>query len=190
MAYQLLSTPVEEPISREEAKAHLRVDFSDDDALISALIGASRQYAEMRTCRQLITARWRLTLDSFPRSIKLDKSPVASVTSIQYLDFAGIWQTMPTSDYVVDASTEPARITPVFGKIWPIPVPQIGSVRIEFVAGYGDASAVPEGIKQWMKLRIGSMYEHRAEIEIIQRAQMVEMPFVDSLLDPFRVVTF
>ena len=37
---------VTEPIALEEAKAHLRVEFSDDDAYISALITAAREYVE------------------------------------------------------------------------------------------------------------------------------------------------
>lgn len=217
MPYVLVTPPASEPITLAEAKSHLRVDFTDDDALITALISAARQHAEMVTQRQLVTATWKLVLDSFPgrsmmaqpagapfslpgHAILLNKSPVQTVASIKYLDMGGAQQTMPATDYVVDTSCEPARITPVFGKIWPISLPQIGAIEILFTAGYGAPNnatpaiwapaQVPEGIKAWMKMRIGSLYANRAEIEIVQRAQLVEMPFVDGLLDPFRVVTY
>jgi hypothetical protein len=209
MPLQLVTPPAEEPVSLSDAKLHLRVDVSDDDALITALISAARQAAEMLTGRQIVTARWKLVLDSFPgpslmgsfasstagdpfslpgHAILLPKSPVASVVSIQYLDMSGIWQTMPATDYTVDAACEPARITPVFGKIWPISLPQIASVAVTFDAGYGSAASVPEGIKAWMKLRIDSLYNHRGETAVVT-GRLEPMPYVDRLLDPFRIVT-
>lgn len=35
-----------EPVTLEEAKAHLRVEFDDDDTYITALISAAREYVE------------------------------------------------------------------------------------------------------------------------------------------------
>lgn len=205
MPLQLVTSPAEEPLSLADAKLHLRVDFTDDDALITALISAARQAAEMLTGRQIVTARWKLVLDSFPgpslmgvpagepfslpgHAILLPKSPVASVLSIQYLDMSGAWQTMPVTDYTVDAACEPARITPIFGNIWPITLPQIAAVAVTFDAGYGPPSSVPEGIKAWVKLRIDSLYNHRGETAVVT-GRLEPMPYVDRLLDPFRVVT-
>jgi hypothetical protein len=58
----------------------------------------------------------------------VSKAPVQSVVSIDYLDMGSAIQTMPASSYTVDTACEPARITPVFGQIWPICLPQIGAV--------------------------------------------------------------
>ena len=66
MPLQLTSGPVVEPVSLLEAKAHLRVDIPDDDALISALITAAGHYAETLTRRAFIAQSWKLVLDSFP----------------------------------------------------------------------------------------------------------------------------
>jgi uncharacterized phiE125 gp8 family phage protein len=206
MPLQLVTPPAEEPVSLADAKLHLRVDFTDDDALITALISAARQAAETLTGRQIVTARWKLVLDSFPgpsligvpagtpfslpgHAILLPRSPLQSVVAIQYLDMAGVLQTMPATDYTVDAACEPARITPVFGKIWPISLPQIGAVSVIFDAGFGPAASVPEGIKSWVKLRVGSLYAHREEVALINRGKIEALPFIDGLLDPFKVVT-
>lgn len=204
MPLQLINPPAEEPVSLAEAKLHVRVDITDDDALISALITAARQVAESLTGRQIVTARWKLVLDSFPgpslmgvpagqsfslpgHAILLPKCPVQSVIAIQYLDMASSLQTMPPTDYVVDAACEPARITPVFGKIWPISLPQIGAVWVTFDAGYGPAASAPEGLKSWIKLRVDSLYSHRGETAVI-KGKLERLPFIDGLLDPYRVV--
>lgn len=208
MPYLLTSPPAAEPILLADAKLHLRVDITDDDALISALITAARQQAEAITQRQLINATWKLALDAFPgpslmgvpygvplslpgHAILLNKSPITAVTQIQYLDMQGTSQTLSPSQYAVDLTSEPARVTPVFGQIWPPTLPQIGAVNITFTAGYGaDGTTVPEGIKRWMLIRIGSMYEHREENTILPRGKLEPLPFVDGLLDPFKVVQY
>jgi len=204
MPLQLVTPPAGEPISLAEAKQHLRVDGGDDDLLIGSLIIAARQAAETITGRQLMTARWRLVLDAFPgpllmnagsgssfslpaHAILLAKCPVQSVVSVEYLDMNGTTQVLPASDYVLDAAREPARLSPVFGKTWPPTLPQIGAVTVTFDAGYGSASEVPEGLKSWIKLRVGSLYGHREEMAVLSRGRIDPLPFVDGLLDGFKV---
>jgi uncharacterized phiE125 gp8 family phage protein len=204
MPLQLAAPSSEEPVTLWEAKLHLRVDFDEDDTLIASLITAARQAAETLTGRQFVTARWKMVLDSFPgpslmgvpagqsfslpgHAVLLPKCPVQSVIAINYLDMGGALQTMPASSYTVDAACEPARITPVFGQIWPPTLPQIGSVGVIFDAGYGAASDVPAGIKSWIKLRVGSLYSHREEMATLSRGRIDPLPFVDGLLDGYRV---
>lgn len=203
MPLQLVTPPAEEPVSLVEAKLHLRVDSVEDDSLISALIEAARQAAETITGRQFVTARWKLVLDGFPgpdgmgvptgrsfslpgHALLLPKCPVQSVVSIDYLDLGGVLQTMPSTDYTADLACEPARITPVFGQLWPLALPQIGAVGVTFDAGFGPAASVPAGIKSWIKLRVGSLYAYREEVAAGQ-GSISMLPFVDGLLDPYRV---
>lgn len=204
MPLQLVTPATEEPVSLIDAKLHLRVDFDEDDTLIASLISAARQAAETLTGRQFITARWRQVLDSFPgpslmgvpagqpftlpgHAILLPKTPVQQVVSINYLDMASTLQVMPASAYTVDTACEPARITPVFGQIWPICLPQIGAVTVTFDAGYASAAQVPDGIKSWIKLRVGSLYAHREEIAVLSKGRIEPLPFIDGLLDPYKV---
>lgn len=215
MPYKLITPPTSEPVTLVEAKQHLKVDFSDDDLLIGAMITAAREYAEMKTQRQLVTAQWKLVLDSFPgpsligvpfgvpyslpgHAILINKTPLLTVDAITYLDMSSTRQTMPPADYAVESTSEPARVTPVFGKIWPIPLPQIGAVEVDFTSGYGAPDAqgnwtpgtVPEGIKRWILLRVGALYENREEISVGQRIVVNELPFVDRLLDPYTVLVY
>lgn len=50
-----------------EAKLHLRVNFTAEDALISSLIAAARSAAENICRRAFVTQKWELALDGFPR---------------------------------------------------------------------------------------------------------------------------
>lgn len=196
-------------MSLVDAKNHLRVDtdLTQDDVLINLLIGAARRYAEMYCNRSFITQQWRLVLDSFPgnamygvpfgitfslpgNAILIERGPVQSLDSIIYTAMDGAEVTMPAADRIAELSGGLARVTPRFGKIWPIPLPQIGAVKVNFTAGYGAmASDVPEGIRQWILLRVSSLYENREEVAVMQRGNVSPLPYVDGLLDPYRVVT-
>lgn len=62
----LVTPPAAEPVSLAEAKAHLRVDISDDDALINALIVAARRSVELITGQRLMAQTWQYFLDRYP----------------------------------------------------------------------------------------------------------------------------
>jgi len=213
MPLQVITPPTSEPITVDEAKAHLRVDHNLDDALITAMISACRDFAEAKTRRSFLPQTLELTLDSFPgpslmgvpygkaysipgHAIILERPPIASITSIKYLDTGGTLQTMPTTDYVdltaggTQRIDDLCRITPVFGKIWPINLWQIGSVKVRYVAGWPDVATIPPALKAWMKLRLGALYENREEVAVGTRIVVAELPFVDGILDQFTVEVF
>lgn len=122
--------------------------------------------------------------------IVLPFPPLVSVDSVKYIDQNGEQQILAATEYKVDGITEPARLVPAYGKSWPGTRNEINAVLIDFTCGYGSPADVPAGIKRWMLLRIGALYENREELVVAQRVVVSELPFVDGLLDPYRVVTF
>src|SRR3974377_971688 len=66
MRLDLITPPAVEPVTLAEAKQHARVEYPDDDALITGMIVAARRMAETRLRSALITQTWNLYLDSFP----------------------------------------------------------------------------------------------------------------------------
>ena len=60
------TAPAVEPVTLAEAKAHCKVDISDDDAYISSLITMSRQYVEQILDISLISQTLEARYDTFP----------------------------------------------------------------------------------------------------------------------------
>ena len=188
MAIVVHTAPTEEPITLAEAKLHCRVDTTDDDELLVMLISAVRQQAETNLQRHIITQTLDAYFDEFGEEILLP--PMQSVTAITYVDLAGATHTLAADQYIVDAVSKPSRITPAYAVTWPATRNQVNAVKVRFVAGYGLPVAVPQCIKNWMLIRIATLYANRGQIVISDgRVQMIEMPesFIDSLLDSERV---
>lgn len=166
MPWWVKTPPAIEPITLAEAKAHLRVDGTDDDAYITALITAARERIEDYLDRALIQQTLVYTRDRWPQGneIALPGGKVLSVVSITYKDTAGIEH--PFTGYLADTESVPGRIVLAYGASWPgDALHPLNPVRIEYTAGYGSAAAnVPQKIKQAILLLIGHLYEHREEI--------------------------
>jgi uncharacterized phiE125 gp8 family phage protein len=180
--------PSIEPITLARALFHLKVeaDGGEGDEYIADLIKAARQACEERTERTLITTTWLLTLDAFPDAIMLRQPPIIAVQSIDYVDEAGLVQTLDPADYKVDNVSEPGYVVPAFEKAWPATRSEINAVRVSYTAGYGDAaSSVPMPLIQWMLLAIGDMNENR---NASAERPTVQHNFVKHLLDPYCMV--
>jgi uncharacterized phiE125 gp8 family phage protein len=189
-ALVLVSAPATTPVSLTEAKAHLRVDHSDDDTLITALINAAVAHLDGKDGilgRALITQTWDLKLDEFCPAIRIPLPPLASVTSITYVDTDGATQTLAADQYTV-TSGEPAKIVPAYNVTWPSTrcVPE--AVKVRFVAGYGNASSVPAGIKAAILLHVGTLYRDRETVNIGNIIN--ELPAYDALIAPYKVWSF
>ncbi len=191
MALKLITAPATEPVTSTEAKSHLRVDTTADDTLIGTLITAARQHVEAHLRRALITQTWELVTDAFPVGdvLRLPLPPLVSVTSIKYTDEDGAESTFSSGLYVVDTDSTKGRVVLKNGEAWPsVTLAAANGVRVRYVAGYGEASAVPRPIRQAILLLIGTMYENRESVLVAQGVTVAQLTFgVDALLMPYRI---
>ena len=177
MSVTLLTAPPCEPLHINDVRQHIKQDITDDDNLIQVYLTAARMYAEGYCRKQFIAARYLWRLDAFPsneaaglfvshdpsrysNAFYLPNCPLIELESIQYIDTSGQTRTMPASDYVINYIASEAVITPVFGKIWPIPRPQIGAVWLTYKAGYVaqavfDSEADTVTLINWAALEVG-----------------------------------
>lgn len=160
-------TPTE-PITLAEAKTHLRVDYGDDDNLISGLITGVRVYVENFLQRSLVNSQSNLYLTDWPRCdrIQIPRAPLSSIDGFFYTDSTEVEQTISPTLYVANATLEPPEVVLRFGQTWPSATLSPSSpIRILFTAGYGtDAESVPRPIRQAMLLVIGHLFKNREEV--------------------------
>jgi len=189
MVHVLTAAPAAEPIGLDEAKAHLRIDASDEDTLISSLIVAARMLVERSLGLALITQGWSHYLDAVPQRgcVALPLGPVQAVGAVTLHDGDGGTTTVDADSYDTDPMSDPARL------VLTSSVPSSGlrpfnGFEIAFVAGYGDAASdVPQPIRQALLLLIAHWFERREPVELGPGPQGVP-EIAAGLLQPYRRV--
>lgn len=185
----LIAPPKELPLSVGEAVAHCRVDVSDDNNLIAALVAAAATHLDGWSGvlgRCLVTQTWRQDFDGFARELRLPLAPARAIASVTYLDAAGDAQTVAAANYALldDARGPFVRFVSGFGA--PALQDDRPAVSVTFSAGYGAPEDVPQALKQAMLLLIGHWYENRQAV-VAGTTAAVPMA-VDALIAPFRRV--
>lgn len=147
----------DEPVSLPEAKRQCFVTSDLDDSLIARLVSAAREYAETKTWRAIIKAKYVFSIDEFPNEIELPKPPAIDVEKIDYINTLGVLTELNSDDYQVDTDNEPARIRPITS--WPATKPgTYGSIKVYYTAGYNNEP--PEQIKQAILMIVKHWYDN------------------------------
>lgn len=180
------------PVTDDEHKLFSKIDLTDDDTLVTSLNETATDYIQDTMQKSFTDEVFELYLDEFPSDscpIDICRTPLDSITSIQYVDSAGDTQTMPATDYKVDTAGEPAGVYLAFGKTWPTTREEVNAVIVTFKAGYGpDVTDVPERYKTIVKHMFAHLYEHR---EPMKDKKWVEIPeHLNALIDKYRIKTF
>lgn len=178
--YQVTTAAASEPVTLSEAKLWLKVDFSADDDLITALIQAAREMVENYTNRKLMPQTVTEKFNAFPSdNIILSAAPVSGVTSITYTDEDGTTQTLSSSKYIVQDYALPAQISVAYSETWPTTRDEADSVTVVYTVGYDDADSVPQALKNAIKMTLAYMYENRTDKvrKLPTQAEYISWPY-------------
>lgn len=183
MSLQLIAPPSAEPVSLPDMKLYLRIDGTTYDTLLTALLGAARDYAQRRQRRAYLTQTWELTLDAFPpMPIELPYSPLATVSSIKYVDSAGAETTVSSSNYVVDTSSTPGRVALKSDYSWPgVTLREVGGFKLRYTCGASTAALVPDTTLLAIKGFVAHRFENPEDASVPE--------WINILLDLHKVVT-
>jgi uncharacterized phiE125 gp8 family phage protein len=217
--FKITVPPIAEPVSLQDAKQHLRVDFPEDDLMIQALISACREWAEVYCKRAFFDQTIVLSLDAFPLlftgcngtippsqmhrwpysaywdplAIRLPRPSTVSVESITYRDLSNTVRTLDPATYYVDITSEPARIVPMPSFTWPTTQLYLpGSVQVTYIAGsYGDGNE-ENTCPFAVRAAILLMLAHLYEHrETVSELSLKEIPLgAKALLDTVRFESF
>lgn len=179
-------------LTTSEAKAHLRVDTSDEDTLIDALVSAATSHMDGHSGilgRALITQTWYQDFDAFSSCMRLPVGNLIAISSVAYYDANNSTQTLANTVYTAFSDAIGPYLTLKPDQDWPSSYARPDAIRVTWTAGYGaTAASVPEAIRHAARLMVGHWYENREAVNI-GSGQPVDVPMtVDRLLMPFRRV--
>lgn len=187
MSRVVVIEPPQPVVKLDEAKAHLKRDGDDDDALITAMIAAATGHIDGPDGwlgRAIGVQTLEATLDGFVYDpIALPYRPVIDIVGIRYEDVSGVWRDLASDVYDLRGDS----IGTAWGKSWPGTRAYRGasqSVRIRYRAGY---ETLPPSIRAAILLMTGDLYRNR---DTTAAAGTVAIPMsttVETLLAPFRV---
>lgn len=179
-----LTQPASLIVSVATVKTFLRVDSSDEDTEIEAMIKSATRLAEQFCNKKFISQQWALWLDYFPvknsndwwegtkegsikslvsccNEITIPIGPVISVDSVKTYDDSDTEYTFDSSNYYVDKNADYPRVVLRNSYTWPTTVLRAANgIKVTFTTGF---STVPEDIIHAIKLIVGKLYENRGD---------------------------
>ena len=183
--------PAVEPVTLSEAKAHLRVDTTADDAYISSLISAAREWCEQYLDRSLVHTQWVMRFDKFPpdgtMDIELPRPPMATTgtataVALTFTYENGTTATYSTASYRVDRDGVPGTVKTLYGQTWPPHLQDDNAISVTWWGGYGaSGTSVPAAIRHAMLMLVCFWYEKRSTVLVGSISKQLEFA-VESLL--------
>lgn len=189
MVLKVVIPPAVEPVGREDAKQHLRVDGNEQDAVIDRCIRVAREQAEAYQNRAYLEQILELVLERLPdMPVHLPRPPLVSLEAVTLTDEDGATTAVPITDFIVDTDSEPGRLFFKKGKSWPaVTLGEGGSLRIRYKAGLADAADVPARVLQAILVQTGYLFENREADTAGEGGSDAEMLF-RNLLRTDRIV--
>lgn len=155
----------QEPVSLDEVKLHAGVTDVDSDGMLDGFIRVAREAAEQHMGRGLFTQTWKAMFSDWAHVLPLPMAaPLQSVASVKYYDAAGALQTLETSVYDTDLLARPGRVVLKPDQTWPeLQSSRLnGRVEITYVVGWSSLAAIPERIKQGIRMYVAYLDLDRA----------------------------
>jgi uncharacterized phiE125 gp8 family phage protein len=162
------SSPTE-PCTLVEAKTQCKVDSTDDDTKLTALITACRKRVERWCGISIVEKTVILTID-FNEEMRMIYGPVTAITEVKVrtgtaTDGSPEWETLTDDDYTTDGEDYLAFNSSL-----------VGRHKITYTAGY---VTCPEDLKEAILNEIAYRYTNRGDQSggISEGAKILAMPY-------------
>lgn len=152
MIAKLITPPITEPISLEEAKEYLKVETEDEDILLLSLIKAARKFIEKYTKRAFIRQVWQVNVNKINIG---DNMYLPNPPTIKLLSVKKDGEEIDLDNFMI------LRQNLLYSKI-SLRSENPDGIEIVYEAGYGENKEyVPEDIRQAIKIMVANFYEKR-----------------------------
>ena len=140
--FELITAPAAEPVTVTDAKKQMRIEHSDDDALITRLIKVAIEFVDVRGAlgKAMITQTWGEWLAPNPSLVYLSLGSVQSVSAIKYFDMDNVLQTATLSNFHVLGTAGRTLVSPKTGYAWPSTFQRMASTTDVYGNSTGDWS--------------------------------------------------
>lgn len=192
MALRTTVAPSGGLVSLDDAKRHLRVDFGDDDPLISALILASSSLVEAMVQRRYLTQTVEWVLDHWQSPMALPIAPGTSsskivINSVKYVDLTSTTVTLDSTLWWSRPISDTLEIVRRWYAVWPILGDGAERVVVNFTIT-GAQSDVPAPVQHAVRMLVSHFYRNPdAVVGVDNRDSSGPIPFgVEQLLSAER----
>lgn len=142
--------------AREEAKAYLRIESADEDALLDRLIASAVTLCEAFTGQILIERGFAESLPASAEWRRLNLRPVRSITGVAIRPSGGAAAALPAASYLIDIAADGrglVRLTDGAAS---------GILIVSYSAGLATAwSGIPEALRQGIVRLVAHGHAHR-----------------------------
>lgn len=170
--------PSTEPVTAAEVKTQTRIDYTEHDGELNALITTARKIAEEGYLwRALLTQTCIDKFDVFADAMELRWSPTIAITTVQYVDTAGTTQTLANTVYELGVINGAGVLRLKYGQSWPSIRSHEDAVTVTYTAGYGTAASnVPAPIRRGIMLLTEWLYDGCVDDKVLQAAKRLLEP--------------
>lgn len=212
-----VEAPASLPTTLAKLKNHLRVSHTADDEYLTDLISTATELVESYLSRRIVARKVRMWMDFIPgtgneytlygagaaqmpvryasvgmfRWFELMGTPVSAFESLKYYTDAGVVQTFPANQYIIDKTDPdmPARVILQRGTVWPTDLQVAHSLSCDYTLGYATDADVPTPIKHGVLLAAAALYSNRGD-NADQPIDILSLGGVRAVLAPYRVLKF
>lgn len=184
---EIVTPPTKEPVEQSDVRRHIKASSQTDNAEITLIMQAAREYVESHTGRIFINTEFKMYLDSWGIGgssmpwwdgvregamteyssgyIELPYGPLQSITHIKTYDTLGVAALWPTTSYMIDRRRQDiGRFSLSAGNSWPAVGRASNGIEIQFIVGYGDEpKQVPALAKLAIMMQCAHLYQHRGD---------------------------
>lgn len=164
-----LAAPQVLPVSLDEVKKYLRIDFADDDDMLTDLIQSAVDHYEgwagiLGVC--LVEQTWRQSFDRFSHCLALPLGPVIDVVAVKTRSLTGVDVIVDSASYALETDAAGrSSLRFVTGFEPPSNAAERSAISVEYKAGWPvveNKPTVPSDIRTAIIMRVQAGYEQSA----------------------------